>query len=65
MAKKSRGHARPGSMVTKKVGKRDVKFVANKAGTQNPGKLVPRFERPDIKSNTIPGFPKGKKKKKK
>lgn len=58
MAKKSKGHAKPGSTVTKKVGKRTVKFVANKAGTANPGKLVPRYERPDIKSNSIPGFPK-------
>lgn len=55
MVKRSSGHAKPGSTVTKKVGKRNVTFKANKAGTQNPGKLVPRFETPNIKSNTIPG----------
>ncbi len=70
MAKKGVGHARPGSMSTRKVtrgaNKGDtVKFVANKAGTAHPGKQVPRRVIKDIgKKNTASSLPKGKKKKK-
>ena len=60
MAKK-KGMARPGSTVTKKVGNRTVQFKANSSKAAIPGKLVPRRERPNVKSNTIPGFKKKKK----
>lgn len=61
MPKKLKGKASPGSTVVRKVGKRQVTMVANRAGTQNPGKLVPRSERPDNKSNSIPLTKKRKK----
>lgn len=53
--RRGRGFARPGSTVRRKVGGRMVVFKANRAGTKHPGKLVPRTESPNIKSNTIPG----------
>ena len=56
--------AKPGSTVTKKVGKRHVTFKANSSSAEIPGKLVPRFETPDIKSNTIPGRKKKRRKSK-
>ena len=60
------GKAKPGRTVTKKVskgpGKGDtVKFVANKAGTKHPGKLVPRKVIKDVAPfNTQSSLPKAK-----
>ena len=68
MAKKGVGHARPGSTSTRKVTRGDnkgdtVQFVANKAGTQNPGKQVPRRVVKDVGTkNTASSLPKGKRK---
>ncbi len=67
----TRGKAKPGSRVTRKVSKGPnkgdtVQFVANKAGTQHPGKLVPRRVIKDVgKKSTAKSLPKGKKTKKK
>jgi len=74
MAKKTKGHARPGSMTTRKVSRGPnkgdiVKFKANKPGTKNPGKLVPRRVVKDTGEkrvgSSIPVDKKKKKKKKK
>ena len=71
MAKKRVGHARPGTTSTRKVtrgpNKGDtVQFKANRSGTQNPGKQVPRRVVKDVgKKNTATSLPKGKKKKRK
>ena len=68
MGRKVSGHAKPGSMVTRKVsrgpGKGDtVKFTANAPGTQHPGKLVPRRVITDVSpAGTQKSLPKGKKK---
>ena len=68
--RRSKGHAKAGSSVTRKVsrgpGKGDtVKFVANKAGTRNPGKLVPRRVVKDVAPKRGGGsLPVGRKKKK-
>lgn len=53
-ARKVKGTARPGSMVTRKVsrgpGKGDtVKFTANSASAAQPGKLKPRRVVKDVK----------------
>lgn len=67
--KSTKGTARPGSSVTRKVsrgpGKGDtVQFKANRPGTQHPGKLVPRRVVKDVSpKNTQTSLPKGKKKK--
>ena len=69
MAKKKTGRARPGSTVTRKVtrgpGKGDtVQFKANRAGTKNAGKLVPRRVIKDVGTKgTQASLPKGRKKK--
>lgn len=70
MAKdRTKGKAKPGTSITRKVsrgpGKGDtVKFTANKPGTQNPGKLVPRRVVKDIGAKrTGSSIPIGKKKK--
>ena len=68
--KSGKGHAKPGSTVTRKVSKGPnkgdtVKFKANKSGTKNPGKLVPRRVVKDVGTkNTAQSLPKGKKKRK-
>ena len=67
--KKKISKAKPGSTVTRRVtqgpGKGDtVQFKANAAGTQNPGKLVPRRVIKDRgRKGTQSSLPKGKKKK--
>lgn len=69
MAKKKPGHAKPGSSTTRKVSRGPnkgdtVKFVANKPGTQNPGKLVPRRVVKDAGPKRVgSSLPIGKKKK--
>lgn len=71
VAKKKVGHAKPGSTSTRKVTRGpnkgdDVQFKANSAGTQHPGKQVPRRVIKDVGSkNTATSLPKGKKKAKK
>ncbi len=61
------GQAKPGATVTRKVtegpGKGDtVQFKANAAGTQHPGKLVPRRVIKDVGTKgTQTSLPKGKK----
>ena len=67
MAKKSVGHGTPGSSSTRKVTRGPntgdtVQFKANRAGTQNPGKQVPRRVVKDVGTkNTASSLPKGKK----
>ncbi len=66
--KKGKGFGKPDSTVTrvvdtKNVKKRHVTFKGNSSSAELPGKLVPRFEKPNIPSNTIPGRKKKKKKK--
>ncbi len=63
--RRGRGFARPGSTVTRKVGGRMVTFKANSSRARIPGKLVPRREKPNISSNTIPGRKRKKKRKRK
>lgn len=69
MPKKPSGKAKPGSATTRKVSRGPnkgdtVKFVANKPGTQNPGKLVPRRVVKDAGSKRVgSSIPVGKKKK--
>ena len=69
MAKQVSGTAKPGTTVTRKVSKGPgegdlVQFKANAAGTQNPGKLVPRRVIKDVGTKgTQTSLPKGKKKK--
>jgi hypothetical protein len=64
----AKGRAKAGSTVTRKVSRGPnkgdtVKFVANKKGTKNPGKLVPRRVVKDVgKRSTAKSLPKGKKK---
>lgn len=58
MPKKPSGHAKPGSMTTRKVSRGPnkgdiVKFKANKAGTKNPGKLVARRVIKDVGSKRV------------
>ena len=69
MAKKKIGKAKPGATVTRKVTKGKnkgdtVQFVANKAGTQNPGKLVPKRVIKNVGKKNTSSLAKGKKKKK-
>ena len=67
MGKRKVSKAKPGSTVTRKVtqgpGKGDtVQFVANRPGTQHPGKLVPRRVVTDRGTKgTQRSLPKGKK----
>lgn len=64
MAKRGVGHGKPGSTSTRKVTRGEnkgdtVKFKANSAGTQNPGKQVPREVVKDVGSrNTASSLPK-------
>lgn len=63
--RRRKSHAKPGSMVTRKVtrgpNKGDtVKFTANKAGTKFPGKLNPRRVIKDVGKKNRSGVPKGK-----
>lgn len=64
---RSKGHAKPGSTVTRKVSRGSnkgdtVTFKANKSGTKHPGKLVPRRVVKDVGSKNTSSLPKGKKK---
>jgi hypothetical protein len=66
--KKKISKAKPGSTVTRKVTKGPnkgdtVQFVANKAGTQNPGKLVPKRVVKNVGKKNTTTLAKGKKKK--
>ena len=66
--KKKISKAKPGSKVTRKVTKGPnkgdtVQFVANKAGTQNPGKLVPKRVIKNVGKKNTSTLAKGKKKK--
>lgn len=68
--KKAKGKAAPGKSVTRRVSRGPnkgdtVKFKANRKGTQNPGKLVPRKLIKDRGKKNITGLPRAKKKKKK
>lgn len=69
MANKKLGKAKPGSTVTRKVTKGKnkgdtVQFVANKEGTMNPGKLVPKRVIKNVGKKNTTTLSKGKKKKK-
>jgi len=69
MAKKKIGKAKPGKTVTRKVTKGKnkgdiVQFVANKAGTQHPGKLVPKRVIKNVGKKNTSTLEKGKKKNK-
>ena len=60
-----KGHATPGSMVTRKVSKGPnkgdtVKFTANGPNTKDPGKLKPRRVVKDVGSKNRSTIPKGK-----